>query len=199
MIATEGPNIIGKLSLSGVEIPYDSQFTSRMTLNPESKNQPVLFGFLGSNVTFVLIKFTYDETDPRCAVEEEQYIEYWFENEPSVMHYSGKLLLLTGNSTKRIPQIYLSNPSSIGAYADVMVANMEQSDINLNDVTSNIELIQNLYHNSVLSDTYWNVVGNSSGSTQLQINDLDDRIVLYLDYDEIDTIEIDEIKFKLII
>lgn len=197
MIATEGPNIIGKLNLSGVELEYESQFTSKMTLNPGAKDQPVLFGFLGSNVTFLLIKFTFDETDPRCAIEEEQYIEYWFENEPSVMHYSGKLLLLTGNSAKRIPQVYLTNNSSIGAYADVMVANMEQSDIDLNDVTNNIELIQNLYHNSILSDTFWNVTENTSGSTQLQVNDLDDRIILYLDYDEIDTIEIDEIKFKL--
>lgn len=198
-ISTTGPQINGKLELSDIQIPYDSQFTSHMTLNPESKNQPIMYGFLGQSVTFLLLKFTYDETNPQCVIEEDQYIEYWFEDEPTTIRYANKLLLLTGNSTKRVPQIYLNNPGTVKVYVDALVANLEQEDINIEDVNNDVVLFQNLYYNSIISDTYWNCTSDISGSTQLQVIDLDDRIVLYLDYHEIDTIERNETKCELII
>ena len=45
MIATEGPNILGRLDLIGVEIPYNTQYTGRLILNPGTSNQPMLYGF----------------------------------------------------------------------------------------------------------------------------------------------------------
>lgn len=187
MICVEGPNIMGKLNLSGVEIPYDSQFTTRMTLNPGATKQPLYYGFLGADVTFVLLKFTFDETDPRCNIEEEQFVTYYFEDQPSIVRYANKLLLLTGNSVHRIPQIFLGNPSEVKVTVEAMVANLEQDDIEAGVVN-----ITNLYYNSVISDKIYIVntdLSTGFTSTQLQVINVDGDVVLYLDYSKILTIE----------
>ena len=188
-ISVIGPNINSKISLSGVEIPYESDYVSRLSLNPGAQSQPLLYGFLGHEITFILIKATFDETDPRCQIEEELYLEYWMEDNPTTIRYMSKLLLLTGNSIKRIPQIYLSNPSELRVDIEVMMANLGQADLSLEDIADDTISITNLYHNSILSDTIWNCTTLVSGSTQFQVVDYEGNITLYLDYDEVDTIE----------
>lgn len=185
-ISTEGPNILGKLNMSGVEIPYDSQYTTRITLNPGAKKQPLLYGFLGKYVTFVLLKFTYDETNPLCNIEEENFVEYYFEDQPSVKRVAGKLLLLTGNSIYKIPQIYLENPGSIKVTVDALVADINQPDVNMDD--AKFTTIDNLYHCNVTSDFIPYAEG-ITGSTQLQIINTDGYVQLYLDYVDILTVE----------
>jgi hypothetical protein len=202
MIAVEGPNIIGKLNLSGVEIPFESQYSTKITLNPNAKNQPLMYGFLGNEITFLMLKMTYDETDPNCMVEEELYIEYYYKNQPSVILTTSKLLLLTGNSVKRIPQIFLNNPSELKVNIEILAANLPQSDLTEQDINSDAVTLLNLYNNSILSDRIYNCSVNditTTGSTQLQIVDHDGNISLYLDYHEIDTIEIDAENLQLII
>jgi len=54
-IAVDGPQIKGKVNMEGLEIPYDSQYTSQMTLNEEDSDIPIHYGFLGNEVTFVMI------------------------------------------------------------------------------------------------------------------------------------------------
>jgi len=199
LISTEGPSINGKLNLSGIEIPYESQFTSRMILNPGSVNQPIMYGFLGNNITFLALKITYDETNPRCVIEEEQFIEYWFEDDSTTIRQANKLLILTGNSTNRVPQVYLNNPGEVKVYVDVLAANMSQGDLDLDDIRNDVVEFKDLYYNNIISDTYWNTTLNTSGSTQFQFLDLHDNVVLYLDYEEVSTIEKNENKFQLII
>lgn len=198
-ICTEGPNISGKLDLSGVQIQYESQFTTRMVLNPDAKDQPLYYGFLGEDVTFMLLKFTYDETNPACEIEEEQYIEYFFKDNPTEIKYASKLLLLTGNSTHRIPQIFISNPSPTKVIIEALVANLAQDNLVYEDLDSSYVTITNLYSNNITSDKVWNWTDLVSGSTQLQIVNVDDDVQLYLDYDEIDTIERNDEAFELII
>ena len=199
LISTEGPNINGKLNLAGIEIPYESQFTSRMILNPNSINQPIMYGFLGNNITFLALKITYDETNPKCVIEEEQFIEYWYEDDSTTIRQAHKLLILTGNSTNRIPQIYLNNRSNVKVYVDVLAANMEQSDLDLDDIRNDVVEFKDLYYNSIVTDTYWNTLLDVSGSTQFHFLDLHDNVVLYLDFEEITSIEKNEDKYQLII
>ena len=187
MIATEGPNILGKLNMSGVEIPYDSQYTTRITLNPGATKQPLLYGFLGTHVTFILLKFTYDETNPLCRIEEEQFVTYYFEDQPNVKRNAGKLLLFTGNSRNKIPQLYLENPSDIKVTVDALVADIEQSDVDLS--SAKFVTLDNLYYTNILSDSYLTTGLCMSGSTQLQIVGIDNYVQLYLDYADILTIE----------
>ena len=42
-----------------------------MTLNKSAKNQPILYGFLGNNVTYVMIKVTYTAI-PCCSYQNPQ-------------------------------------------------------------------------------------------------------------------------------
>lgn len=198
-ISLEGPNIMGKLNLSGVEIPYESQYTTRISLSPEVSDQPLMYGFLGNDVTFILIKVTYDETDPRVCIEEDLCIEYYMDDNPSVVRPINKLLLLTGNSQNKLPQIYLNNPSQIRVDIEVMVANVGASDISLEDIQDNTVSLTNLYHNSIISDANWNCTSLVSGSTQFQIVDYEGNVSLYLDYEEVDTIDIEASDNQLII
>jgi len=198
-LATEGPNILGKIDLANINILYESQATARMILNPQSVNQPILYGSLGNNVTFILLKITYDETDPKCQIEEEQYISYWMEGEPNIIRYAHKLLLLTGNSTNRVPQIYLNNPSDYTIYIDVLMANLTQSDISFEDVTNEIVNITGLYFSNVISDTFWNTGESISGSTMFTITDITDEIQVSIPYTDILTYTLDTTNFDILI
>ena len=77
-IVIEGPNMKGKLNLEGLEIKYDSFYLSQLTLNENSSDQPLMYGFLGENVTFLMIRAKYMPLDPNWALETEQYINYYY-------------------------------------------------------------------------------------------------------------------------
>jgi hypothetical protein len=129
IIAVDGPQIKGKLNMEGLEIPYESQYTSQMVLNESSMDQPVLYGFLGSEVTFLMIKADYKPSDPNREVESEHYIEYYFEDDRKI-RTMGKIMILSGNSVKRIPQIYLSNPNpNSKVYLEIFMANQSQNGV----------------------------------------------------------------------
>lgn len=198
-LATEGPNILGRLDLGNINILYKSQSTARMILNPQSSNQPIMYGALGTDVTFLLLKITYDETDPKCQIEEDQYISYWYEGEPNIIRYAHKLLLLTGNSSKRIPQVYLNNPADYTVYVDILMGNLAQDEITLDEITNEIFNISGLYHSNVLSDTFWNVEESISGSTKFRITDITDIVQTEIVYSDIITYALDTTNFDIII
>ena len=78
-IATEGPNILDKLSLEDLAIPYESQYRSRIILKAGENDQPLIYGFIGAAVTFLMIKVTYDSVnDPYYKYEQEKCIASYF-------------------------------------------------------------------------------------------------------------------------
>lgn len=182
MIATEGPNIIGKLDLAGVEIQYDTQSTTRLVLQPNMKNQPLFYYDEGA--TFLILKITYDETNPMCVVEEFNYIEYYFNDSPNSIRYINKLLILSGNSLHKIPNIFLNNPTDIKVVIDVMVANIISSDISLGDIDGT-KIFDKLIHGWIIS----NVLGTNNESSQLRITDHEGVVKFYLDYESIDVVQ----------
>lgn len=186
-IATEGPNIIGKLDLSGLEIQYESEYNSRVILEPNSKNVPLRFGYLGDEITFLMLKITYDETNPYCMVEEDKYIEYYYSTDTNNIMYAGKFIVLTGNSTHKIPQIYLNNPSeTMSVVIDILAGNY-------GDVTTTTDsiVIKALYHNDIVSNSLFNSLTMVSGSTQFEIM-TDNQVALRIEYNEISILTIDE-------
>jgi len=196
IIATEGPNILSKLDLAGVEIPFETQFTTRIVLNPETTDQ-VLHGYFDDSVTFLLLKVTYNETDPACLVEESQYIEYYYGDDPSKkIRYINKLMMLSGNSLYKVPRIFFNNPTSGKVVIDAMIGNMLPSELTPSDV-NNTTTINTLSHNSLTSNMVY--FSGSTGSTQLQVLNYDNNVVLYLDYNSIDTITIDKNIFEITI
>lgn len=125
-IAAEGPNILDKLSLEDLAIPYESQYRSRIILKAGDMNQPLIYGFIGKAVTFLMVKVTYDnENDPYYQYEQEKYnITYYFENDP-ILRPLNRLLAMTGSVDQRIPQIYLNNPLDYDVVLDVLHATID--------------------------------------------------------------------------
>ena len=122
-IAVEGPNIIDKLSLEDLEIPYESQYRSRIILKAGETDQPLIYGFIGKAVTFLMVKATYDSiNDPYYQYEQETYnITYYFENDP-ILRPLNRLLIMTGSADNKIPQIYLNNPLDYDVTLDILHA-----------------------------------------------------------------------------
>jgi len=125
-IAVEGPNVLDKLSLEDLAIPYESQYRSRVVLKAGETDQPLIYGFIGKAVTFLMVKVTYDsENDPYYQYEEEKYnITYYFENDP-VLRPLGRLLIMTGSADNKIPQIYFNNPLDYDVILDVLHATID--------------------------------------------------------------------------
>lgn len=190
-IAVEGPNILGKISLEDIAIPYESQYRGRMVLNANSTDQPLLFeGFLGTNVSFVMIKTTYDsENDPYYRYEKEKYaISYRYSDETTTRPI-GRLLILTGSDTNKIPQIYLNNPYEYKVTLDILMANVAQDDFtytNLNETT-----FSNLYYNSVVSNESFIYGVPYTGSSQLIVMNDESLPVMYIPYSNIASTELD--------
>lgn len=188
-IVIEGPNMKGKLNLEGLEIRYDSFYLSQLVLNPSSSDQPLMYGFLGENVTFLMVRAKYLPSDPNWAIETDQYIEYYFKDDPSQVRNMSQLMILTGNSTKRISQIFFNNPNqTYKVYIEVLMANLPQNNLtNTNQFTQN-SVYSGLYWNSITSDSVNYILPTTTGSTELKILDITGNTVCVIPYDNIRTI-----------
>lgn len=135
-IAVEGTNIADKLSLEDLEIPYESQYRARIILKAGETNIPLLYGFIGKSVTFLMIKVTYDSiNDPYYQYEQEKYnITYYFEDDPTVRPL-GRLMIQTGSAENKIPQIYLNNTLDYDVTLDVLHATIDTDYTNENTET----------------------------------------------------------------
>ena len=191
--------ILKNLNLSNVNIPYDSYSLTKLKLNTTTTTRTIKYGFLGDDITFLLLKITYDDQNPFSIIEENQNIEYWFEDEPTIIRKAHKLLLFTGNSTHRIPQIYLKNTSGLKVDIDILMANLSQSDIDILTFPNKIITYSGLYYNSIRSNTYWNATANVSGSSQFEIYDLDDVRLLSLPYLDLPTFNLSGKKITIIL
>ncbi len=188
-IVIEGPNMKGKMNLDGLEIRYDSYYLSQLTLNENAADQPLMYGFLGENITFLLIRAKYMPLDPNWAVETEQYIQYYYKDDPGMKRSMGQMLLLTGNSTNRIPQIYLNNPSSkYKVYLEVLMANLPQSSLTNTQQYAQSSSFNGLYWNSITSDIVNYTIPTSIGSTELKILDITGNTLAVIPYTNIRTI-----------
>lgn len=188
-IVIEGPNMKGKLNLDGLEIKYDSFYVSQLVLNEASSDQPLMYGFLGENVTFLMVRAKYMPLDPNWAIETDQYIQYYFKDDPGQIRSMSQLLILTGNSTNRIPQIYFNNPSTTyKVYLEVLMANLPQTSLtNTQQYTKNSSF-NALYWNSIVSDVVAYSIPTSTGSTELKILDINSNPLMYIPYNNIRTV-----------
>jgi len=185
LIAREGPNISGKLSLSSMLVKYDSFFSSTMILQPKDKYKPIMYGFLGTNVTFVAIIPDYNINPQMCPGD--NFIEYYYEDQPLVTRIFTDILILSGNEAHRIPQLYVYNPSDNVVTLNIMVANVDNNEIST-ILNPEFEVISGLAYNSIISNKIENPT--CTGSTQFEILDLTDNIQMIIDYSTIDIMEI---------
>lgn len=190
VIVVEGPQLKGKLNLEGLEFNWENFNLAQMILNPEAQDQPLLYGFLGNQLTLLWIRARYVPIDPMWAVETENYIEYYFGDDPTNVFTMGQMLVLTGNSVKKIDQIYFNNPSTKNkVYLEILMANVGQDNLTNPNQFKNNSFFNGLYYNSIISDVVAYTIPTSTGSTELRVIDIDGNSLIYIPYTNIRTIE----------
>jgi len=125
IIAVEGPNIMEKMLLSDLRIPYKQILRGRVILKPGQVNYLLNFLGLGDNATFLSLKATYDV---KSKDEKDNYVKYFYFDNIGEQYAFNQMLVLTGNSSNRIKQLYLSNPNlDYPISIDIMVAIIDDS------------------------------------------------------------------------
>lgn len=173
VVVVEGSEIIDKIDFGKVRFNYEQYFKSRIVLKKGDVGKMVNYANLGDNVTFLLFKISYDDK----AKEEDKFLTYYFIDEPDIKFTVGSAILLTGNSTDRIPVMILDNPSSkYDIQIEMLVACIDdQSDFfDINNIiipdNSNIT-----FNNMLWTEIKTHVVGesikvlNKNGHAQLFI------------------------------
>jgi hypothetical protein len=120
-IAVEASNTRERLILSDLRIPYKQILKSR-----------VIHLGLGDNATFLCIKAVYDS---KAVIEADRYVNWSYYDDLTRINSFADMMVLTGNSTNRVPQLYLTNPSTkYPVYLDVMVGIIDDNYSIFNDV-----------------------------------------------------------------
>jgi hypothetical protein len=134
LVAIEGPNTLERLIASDVRIPYKQVLKGRIQLKAGQVNYLMNHLGLGDNATFVAIIARYDS---KSVNEEDNYLEWYYYDDPGTKHYMDQLMFLTGNSTHRIPQLYITNPNqNYNVQLDVMVAIIDDTYTFFPDTTN---------------------------------------------------------------
>lgn len=108
-VAIQGANIMEKLTVSDLRMPYKQILKSRIILKPGQTNYLLNHLGLGDNATFLAIKAIYD---PKSVIEEDNFINWSFTQSSLEIYTMAQMMVLTGNSTNRIKQLYLTNPNT---------------------------------------------------------------------------------------
>lgn len=169
-VAIEGSNTVEKLITSDVRMPYKQLLKGRVILKPGQVNYLLNHLGVGDNATFLSIKAVYD---PKSVIEMDNYISYSYYNYPVQSLTFAQLLVLTGNSTNRIPQLYLNNPNTkYSVILDVMVGVIDDSYSFFND---DINQTGTSFTGLEYTDIKSFVVGES-----IAVIDKDSKVLIYL-------------------
>ena len=134
IIAVDGANIREKLILSDLRMPYKQILKSRVILKPGQVNYLMNFLGLGNSANFLAIKAVYD---PKSVLETDNYILWNYFDDFISINPMQNLLVLTGNSTNRIKQIYLTNPNiNYAVNLDIMVGVIDDNYNFFDDVSN---------------------------------------------------------------
>lgn len=130
-IAIEGASTFDRLVLSDSRMPYKQLLKGRVILKAGQINYLLNHLGLGDNATFLAIKATYDV---KSVIEEDNYVTYsYYDNPVQILNFA-QLMVLTGNSTNRIGQLYLNNPSTkCRVILDIMVGVIDENYSFFND------------------------------------------------------------------
>ena len=130
-IAVDGSSIFDRLGVSDARMPYKQLLKGRVILKPGQINYLLNHLGLGDNATFLAIKASYNS---KSSIEADNYVVYSYYDYPVQNFTFAQLLVLTGNSTHRVPQIYLTNPSTkYAVILDIMVGVIDDNYSFFND------------------------------------------------------------------
>jgi len=119
-VAIEGATTAERLVLKDLRIPYKQLLKSKVVIKKGQENYLLNHLGLGDNATFLAIKVIYDS---KSVIEEDNYLNWSYFDDITRVNKIGKMMVLTGNSTNRIPQLFISNPNEkYDVQLEVMVA-----------------------------------------------------------------------------
>jgi len=179
-IAIEGANTVDRLTVSDLRMPYKQLLRSRVILKSGQTNYLLNHLGLGDNATFLCIKAVYNQK----SVEEDNYINWCFYDDMAKVHTMAQMMVLTGNSTNRIKQLYLSNPSEkYPVSLDVMVGVIDDTYTFFND---SVNKSSTSFVGLNYTDIKTHIIGES-----IKINDKGTTIrpLIYIEIVNIETIE----------
>jgi len=125
LVSVEGANLLDRLLLNNVVIPFKQILKGRIILKPGQSNYLFNFLGLGDNATFVAL---VPKFDVKSVMEEDNYIDYVYATELLNTRSFKEIMILTGNSTHRVPQLYLSNPNTLYSVTiETMIAVIDEN------------------------------------------------------------------------
>jgi hypothetical protein len=180
LIAVEGPNTVERQLLGSLRFPYKQLLKGRVILKPGQVNYLLNHLGLGDNATLVSISAKYDV---KSTIEEDNYILWSFYDDLTNTHPMAQYMMLTGNSSNRVKQLYLTNPNATyPVILDVIVANIDDTYNFFNDV---INQSGTSFVNLELASIKTYVTGES-----IVIVDSNSKPLIYILLNNIETIEI---------
>lgn len=181
-VAIEGANTAESLILSDLRMPYKQLLKGRIILKVGQTDYLLNHLGLGDNATFLAIKATYDA---KSVMEVDNYIQWSFYDDIERVNTLAQLLVLTGNSSNRIPQLWLTNPNSkYPVTLDVMVAVIDDNTFfdyrPIVYFTSPVTLENAVYlgpYNTSLGTNFGITISSVNDFTGYNIDDLRTEIV----------------------
>lgn len=180
-IAIDGANIVDRLTVSDLRMPYKQLLKSRILLKAGQTNYLLNHLGLGDNATFLAIKAVYNTAS---VIEEDNYITWSFYDDLTKTYPMAQMLCLTGNSTNRIKQLYLTNPNTKYAVTlEVMVGVIDDSYTFFND---SINQSSTSFTNLEWTDIKTHIQGES---IKIMDKGTPSRPLIYMEITNIETIE----------
>lgn len=180
LIAVEGANTVERQLLGNIRFPYKQILKGRIVLKAGQVNYLLNHLGLGDNATFLSIAAKYDA---KSKVEEDNYVNWNFYDDLTKVYSFAQFMLLTGNSTNRVKQLYLTNPNeNYPVILDVMVGNIDDT---YNFFSDTINQSGSSFTNLVYTDIKTHIVGES-----FKIVDTSGKAMIYITIQNIESIEI---------
>lgn len=155
-IAVNGSNTAEKLILSDLRMPFKQILKGRVMLKAGQANYLLNHLGLGDNATFLCIKAKYDA---KSVIEADNYVQWCYYDALTSLNSFAQMMVLTGNSTNRVKQLYLTNPSTkYPVYLDVMVGVIDDTYSFFND---SINQTATTFTDLEYTDIHSHVVGES--------------------------------------
>lgn len=155
-IAVNGSNTAEKLILSDLRMPFKQILKGRVMLKAGQANYLLNHLGLGDNATFLCIKAKYDA---KSVIEADNYVQWCYYDALTSLNSFAQMMVLTGNSTNRVKQLYLTNPSTkYPVYLDIMVGVIDDTYSFFND---SVNQTATTFTDLEYTDIHSHVVGES--------------------------------------
>jgi len=178
IVAIEGVNTVERLLGGDIRIPYKQVLKSRVILKAGQVNYLLNFLGMGDNATFLAIKATYNSASVN---EEDNYVLWNYYDNFTTKYPLGGIMILTGNSTNRIKQLYLTNPNSkYDVVLDIMVASIDDT---YNFFPDTINQTATTFTDLVYNDLITNIQNHS-----FKIVNADGESLIYIEISNINSV-----------